>query len=496
MKKYVIILLCTVMLCFCACQPNPDKPPVISGNNGQMNEAINATPVPEDHIYEDPKRKTDEFFCLDQKVTITVDADIVKPKTNVFPVYRAEGNPIPDGFLRGIAEGVHPGVEFTQHRGMPALDQLEAQLEKYLDFIADWDSLVKYYLDQGLSQEEAEETALEVKEDYEKNRIPELQQLIKEARENPDYSAPIPADFMLRPFSYFDASQAWRDDQLRMTIAFGNDESGKRIRLTESHYLDELDHSVVSSGVRYTYGNLFWGDGEMVWKPLTYTEAEAREIAERFVKNSGLDDYVLYRATPRYNDKDGNGWWLRTEKEDELVAYHFYFCKSVSGVPIVKSGIVNDYARVQDDAHLTVIVTNEGVSFACMQNWWELGNIENENVSLLSFEEAYECFKRQAMVEYSVAGYDPISHVSSEHITIKRIQLVYCAIQSVGGGYTVVPAWMFCGTSTVNGEQETMWTQYNDDMFDAERFMIINAIDGSRISGRSDNAWGDDISFF
>ena len=78
-------------------------------------------------------------------------------------------------------------------------------------------------------------------------------------------------------------------------------------------------------------------------------------------------------------------------------------------------------------------------------------------------------------------------------IRIKRIQLVYCAIQSVGGGYTVVPAWMFCGEMIVDGEPNTGANAYSDDLFDANRFMIINAIDGSRISGVSGNGWGVDM---
>ncbi len=58
------------MLCLSACQPTPEKPPVISGNDEQMNEAINATPLPTDFVRKDPDHKTDSFVCLLVSVTV------------------------------------------------------------------------------------------------------------------------------------------------------------------------------------------------------------------------------------------------------------------------------------------------------------------------------------------------------------------------------------------------------------------------------------------
>ena len=497
MKKFVIILLCTVMMCLSACQPTPEKPPVISGSDEQMNEALNATPLPTDVVREDPDHKTDSFTCLDTNVTVTVDADIVKPETNVFPVYRAEAAPIADGFGRRIAEGVHPDVEFYQKRGAVSIEELEARLEQYRAFISDWDSLVAYYVEQGCSQEEAEETAAEVKADYENDLIPQTQRLINEARENPISSDPIPADFMLQLPSYYNPVNWDLDAYERHSLAFGTDSNGKRIRIQESYYLDQYDHSVHTSILTYTYGDKYWGDSDnWAWPQINCTADEARKTAEDFVNRAELDDYVLYRVTPHYNSTELPGKaheWYSSEPGEKPLGYSFYFCKAINGVPIVKSGIVNEYARVQNDAHLTVVVTNDGVSYAFMKNSWELGTVENENVSMLSFDEAYESFCRQAKVEYTIENFKGEgAKKGTVELRIKRIQLVYCAIQSVGGGYTVVPAWMFCGEEIVDGDLYPYVTGYTDELFDACRFMIINAIDGSRISGRSSNGWGED----
>ena len=493
MKKIFIIFLCAIMLCLCACQPTPEKPPVISGNDDHLNEAINATPLPTDFVRKDPDHKTDSFVCLDTHVTVNVDAEIVKPETNVFPVYRAEAAPIEDGFGRRIAEGVHPDIIFYHKQTAQSVEELEARLEQYRAFIADWDSLVGYYVEQGCSQEEAEETAAEVKEDYENNMIPELQRQIKEARDNPPSADPVPADYMLRPISYYIPLLSGQDQWSRMAFARGIDANGVRITIQEDYYLDEIDHSVVESTVRYDYGDNF-KIPDPVWQPMTQTFEEAQESAVSFVQKSGLSDYVLYRTTPRYLDNEGITSFLSKKVGQKPIAYEFYFCKAINGVPIVKSGIVNEYAHVQEDAHLTVVVTNEGVSFAFMKNRWELGTVENENVSMLSFDEAYENFCRQAKVEYTVENFKGEgAKKGTVELRIKRIQLVYCAIQSVGGGYTVVPAWMFCGEMIVDGEPNTGANAYSDDLFDANRFMIINAIDGSRISGVSGNSWGEDL---
>ena len=492
MKKFVIIFLCAVMLCLSACQPTPEKPPVISGNDDHLNEAINATPLPTDVVREDPDHKTDSFVCLDTNVTVTVDAEIVKPETNVFPVYRAEALPIADGFGRQIAEGVHPDIVFYQRQTAQSVEELEARLEEYRAFISDWNKLVKYYTDQGLTQEEAEETAAEVKEDYENNMIPELQRQIKEARDNPPSADPVPADYMLRPISYYIPAFSSEDQWRKMAFAYGVDANGTRITIQEEYSMDEIDHSVVQSTLRYDYGDKFKMP-DPVWQPMTKPLDEAQELALSFVRNAGLSDFVLYRVTPRYIDDEGIPTFFSSKSGQKPIGYDFYFCKAINGVPIVKSGIVNEYARVQEDAHLTVIVTNDGVSYAFMQNTWELGTVENENVSMLSFDEAYESFCRQAKVEYTIENFKGEgAKKGTVELRIKRIQLVYCAIQSVGGGYTVVPAWMFCGEEIVDGDLYPYVTGYTDELFDACRFMIINAIDGSRISGVSGNGWGED----
>jgi len=493
MKKFVIIFLCAVMLCLSACQPTPEKPPVISGNDDHLNEAINATPLPTDVVREDPDHKTDSFVCLDTNVTVNVDAEIVKPETNVFPVYRAEATPIADGLGRQIAEGVHPDIVFYQRQTAQSVEELEARLEEYRAFISDWNRLVKYYTDQGLTQEEAEETAAEVKEDYENNMIPELQRQIKEARDNPPSADPVPADYMLRPISYYIPAFSSEDQWRKMAFAYGMDANGTRITIQEEYSMDEIDHSVVQSTLRYDYGDKF-KIPDPVWQPMTKPFDEAQELALSFVRNAGLSDFVLYRVTPRYIDDEGIPTFFSTKAEQKPIGYDFYFCKAINGVPIVKSGIVNEYARVQEDAHLTVVVTNEGVSFAFMKNSWKLGTVENENVSMLSFDEAYENFCRQAKVEYTLEGLKwEGAKKGTVEIRIKSIRLVYCAIQSVGGGYTVVPVWMFCGEMIVDGEPNTRANAYNADLFDANRFMIINAIDGSRISGVSGNGWGVDM---
>ena len=501
MKKALILLITMIQFALVSCQPTPEKPTVISGNNEQMNGAINATPVPTDAIREDPNHKTDSFVCLDTSVTVKVDADIVKPEGNVFPVYRAEALPIEDGFGRRIAEGVHPDIIFYQQQTAPSVDELEARLEEYRAFISDWNQLVKYYMDQELSREEAEEIAAEVKKDYENNMIPEIQRQIKEARENPPSDDPVPADYKLRPISYYIPAFSGDDEWCQMAFAYGVDENGTRITIQEEHNMDEIDHSVVLSTIRYDYGDKF-KIADPVWQPMTKTCDEAQKMAECFVQNAGLSDYVLYRTTPRYIDNEGNPTFFVNETNSKPIGYDFYFCKSVNGVPIVKSGIVNEYAHVQEDAHLTVVVTSEGVTFAYMKNRWELGTAENENVSMLSFDEVYESFCRQAKVEYTMGAllpepYDDSAESSGNSIyenvelRINGIRLVYCAIQSAGKGYVVVPAWMFCGEMIVNNEPNTPAYAYNEDVFDATRFMIINAIDGSRISGLSFNSWGE-----
>ncbi|MBR3020241.1 MAG: helix-turn-helix transcriptional regulator [Clostridia bacterium] len=139
-------------------------------------------------------------------------------------------------------------------------------------------------------------------------------------RDNPPSGDPVPADYMLRPVSYYIPLFSGDDQWSRMAFARGTDKEGIRITIQEEYNLDEIDHSVVSSTVRYDNVDKL-KISDPIWQPMTLSEAEARKLAESFVQSAGLSDYVLYRVTPRYADNMGVAVFYSTTEDQKHIGY-------------------------------------------------------------------------------------------------------------------------------------------------------------------------------
>ena len=88
-KKAMSCLLAAALLA--ACQPTPAEDIIVNRGDGALEEAIAATAVPSeqpllpvDEVGERVERWTDELHI--RGLTCTIDADIVLPDKQIFPV--------------------------------------------------------------------------------------------------------------------------------------------------------------------------------------------------------------------------------------------------------------------------------------------------------------------------------------------------------------------------------------------------------------------------
>ena len=153
MKKFIITALCAVMLCLSACQPTPEKPPVISGNDEQMNEAINATPLPTDVVREDPdqipqgrrfaaarRREDQRVFkpVLPEPVRgrLTDAAALVRHADTQRTVMTEASSALRGGCLSADADPKRPHAEIAFPHGLGrAVERCARRLFQYLDQI-------------------------------------------------------------------------------------------------------------------------------------------------------------------------------------------------------------------------------------------------------------------------------------------------------------------------------------------------------------------------
>lgn len=103
MKRYMAILLCTVMaIGFVACQPTPEKEPVVVKTEDYVAEAIQPKDGTHDK-YDAPNNV--EFHNEISGLDLTINAPVVIPQTDVFVI---PGNHV---FNRNERIDPEPGID-------------------------------------------------------------------------------------------------------------------------------------------------------------------------------------------------------------------------------------------------------------------------------------------------------------------------------------------------------------------------------------------------
>ena len=137
-KKAMSCLLAAALLA--ACQPTPAEEIIVNRGDGALEEAIAATAVPSeqpllpvDEVGERVERWTDELHI--RGLTCTIDADIVLPDKQIFPVYRVRQRTLDaktvTEALAPLLAGATGACETTRTREQVLLDLMLARKGSY-----------------------------------------------------------------------------------------------------------------------------------------------------------------------------------------------------------------------------------------------------------------------------------------------------------------------------------------------------------------------------
>ncbi|MCH5279453.1 MAG: hypothetical protein J1E60_06650 [Christensenellaceae bacterium] len=500
----IIVMLMALALFICACQPTPDKPIVNAGDDTELNDKIESTPIPTPEapeenlttIYNFPTEQKDEFECTDPAVSVKVDAEVIVPNAQTVPVVRVEPTIITPEFVKNFTEAMHPDVTFYDKKDVMSKTEVEKWVNYYQERASiPWEEFPEYYLNAtGIDDEE------DARQYYQQCQysLKEYKKLLAEMPENYEQQ---PTDFtyhdnfgyyiFMRPEFMF--SQNYYGDTLddlnhgveRMIMTGTTDESW--CIYIEAEARPDRD---ITSSFTYILGTEMDIDGyRPVWQwvsvgAMTFSEFQAINLGNETIKKMGLDRAMALSRISAFTESGRPTSSASGKVNTYVLKYHRGFDGLFGGNVDIK----NEYAYVSGNEVVTITIQSDTVIKIEYENPQEVVEVENENVGLIAFEQAYEAFKKQAKLEYTLLAASGFGEyigdtlvvdesVKGCNITINKIQLVMVKIPIRDGGYHYVPAWQFSGTKLVrlkNGYSETLGGMI---------FMTINAVDGTRIEG-------------
>ncbi len=432
-----------------ACQPTPEKPIIISKNDN-LEEKILSEEM------ESSFDNLDEKWCFekeyDEGKKLRINASVFNNNTSNIPVVSIAENPYSGniGLIKKII-GYFCDESFELLEGVNEPTKADIQKE-----------IIR--MKQALQEAKQEGDPEDVITTYE-NTVKELERQFKEA---PAASEATKTDYKLKEAD--DGSY-----QLNI-VATQNGESKYEIDFvdwinTKGSLLLIQDKKTDNYSSEYTFK----------YVPQDYLESDenfqnGKKIIDSYLSEIGLDYLNL-------NLVSGN---------IEENTYEYYFTRSVNGL---NEGYVNSYfGSMQSDEDIMmdlwyaesmlVRVTDGKITYIKWDNPSLVTGVDNDNVRIISFEEAKEAFLKQIGYmlapniddEIGKANYEFFKANTAINITRIELSLTKLLMKDSDDSYKLIPTWNFYGYESLSSHK-----------FDENRgaeicYVAVNALDGSIVN--------------
>ncbi len=485
-------------LLLAGCQETPETEAVAGKDPSLLESRIQeeGTQASEPAEYQwETVRCTNTFSGAEETVQIRVDAE-VRYVANVSPVLRIRPHSFTGEEARRWAECLAPGQEFYEPKNQLTKAEIEQEILEWRQTLAD---------EEGLRQEYGDDPAVleEVRQDAQ-TRIGRYEQLYAEAPEQVELRE---SDWQLHDLDYYDPwaevsdpgkEEDWDQDECLEAETQGEEPVHISVcnRRAEDYHYHELSFQRWND--RDENGNRTWNAERE--EPMAMGREEAQQMVEEMLAQMGLA-YMHLSSLGAYGkaaDAKGRQRELVEEGED-VYSYSFLYLPSYQGLEMawtgntIPSGTEEHYGAVYLNERLTVTVANQQITRVVWRGPSELVAVENLQVQLIPFEEAWELFQRQMQTEYTLGKltrYSPanadyaqeLARYTGGEIFVDQISYGYVRIQIPDNyeEFRLVPAWCFQGEEQLDDGSGISW---EDGTRRRQRrvYQTVNAVDGSLI---------------
>lgn len=479
-----------LLTAFAACQPTPEGDVILNKGEGVLEEKIAASPQ-EPQVYEAPDTLVLEPLGWTQG-QVLVDAQVEVPDRDCWPVQEIRKKVFTDSWAAEILNLLFDGnpVYETQDEISATRPQILEEIQLLQELIAnvdaDW-------------PESSEEEKADMVQDWQEE-LERWQELYKTASET----------FEGRRIDPVSSSFAgW-------TSLYGQGVTGEgySAHVEISRYANNLH------GISVTYTRLDEGTGRAEYfdmdsdltnlNGVSVSREEAEEMAVAFMEKLGEEGFAPAVVRAAYCDPNG-----KTEGgiENWPQAYYVLLTRTVNGAPTTYRALEVDYGAqplaeaavsaepattpspgpgetsssgwepettsdpssrsytpADGQEYVEMLVRDSGVVYMYWREASETGEILNENVELLPFEEMVSRFKSQISYASAFAGEgEDILQVDCVKLGMMQVRK-----RDAQDTYLMLPVWAFYRKREENGDGIVSWMEADEEIV-----LLLNAIDGS-----------------
>jgi hypothetical protein len=521
-----------------ACQPTPEKNIVINKNNKQFEKLIKITAQPNQKI-EYPLSFKDNFMSKDNRVNITIDANVNVPSVEKFPIFKINPIPITHDIVELAVEHFMQEDNGYYPRNTLTKSEIESEIIRIKSTLSDKDKIMEICGDTE-TYDIAIENYNSILKEYEERLI-----------SAPDAVDNIPTNLVFRPLEFYetDYSQAttelaMTDDEIKKRLSERKENlylisdtklsNGKFARLRiSSEYKDShiagsslgeerYEMRFIKSFSPLNVNNLLGDPFEdcdpngtitELYPILNLTEKEALEMAHDSIRKFKVGQFYLSNSTvekqpPTYKEWQQISGYLGDNKNStttyqEVMAskpikfYIFEFRPKYNNIPILLANnefITNDfYIPPLASQKIVIRVSNDGIVDFKWTNPISKTEMINENARILSFDKILDKAKEYMKIKYNLITIarinqecknikDELDKYNIAEVRIDEIKLGLTRIPVFDkvGDHIMIPVWNFYGQYSTN-------TKDNSECFNSRKtlFLSINAFDGSIINQKS-----------
>ena len=447
-----LLCVCAAIFLMTACQPSPEGDIVVNKNEGVLESAIKDSSSQE--VSEAPDTYQDEFTNDAGDVTVQIDAQ-VSSLDNAMPVIRVMPHEITGEEVKTWAEVLFDGQEAYEPNHTLTKSEIEAEILRYKQMATDKDRLIEEY--------GSESQAQSMIDDYNR-KIADYESMYDTA---PETSQRKLSDWAFHPYDYYDAEASVNEgqadyDSLKETDLLQTVSEDRMLMLSAANRTasDYVMHHMM-------FYRLEEGLEEIPYKNVTIEESG--QIAEHLIEDLGL----------------GNENWTLAysadlSAEDEAVRQRFVYTPAYFDIPVIYGPTVDVkseelYAANYQYTSLEINLYNGMIDSVWLFSPVDILNIENEDVAVISFEEACDRFKTLAQTSYTADQWidpeDPTFDDVQARIETTQIRQGLFRIKEKdnSGEFLIVPVWAFESNIYLND------IEWSSDI------CLINAVDGSVI---------------
>ena len=422
MKKALSLLLCIgfMILSATGCQKTPVEPVV--GNKQESVEQKVETAMPEETHTDDVSNKIQKTIDTgNEKITVTIDAEIQKPETDRLPVVKIETR----NFTQEEADKIIDTL-FGDRTLYQPWEKTKAEYEREIvhlkQIISDPDSTED---ERGMAQSHLENV------EHQYQNAPET---VKKEPAVTEFVTVDPKDIV----EYADGQEYTSKGDAHQTLdvwADGGTDSRSVLMIVNAYNGANSWMMYIGDVSRNFEGYIPYETA--IKKEQTnsgFKLADAKISADEAMGRMGIDLEITASSMVSYLQGGGTQEDL---KSAPLQAYKFYFSRNVAGVPITYDTVISggaldeayDMAVYYEMASITIDETG-------IRSFEYRAQILEENAQIIGVDEAISTFEKQMRFKYEAAGPESVFDIN-----VHTVVLGLSRIKSGNGGLLLVPTW-------------------------------------------------------